>query len=284
MPQFVAMEREHGSLIAALQARTQQRAYAPQPIFTSLRGGVATAVERLVMQLPANRVHLNSPVTGISPTPNDYEISFGAKRFGFTRCQFADHILVATPMDVAREFLSAHIDREDLRSLMPTDASSAILVAFGWTRNLARTFTIPSGFGFLVPQGSASDHELLACTFVDQKFPHRAPEGARVMRAFFGGESAEALSSQSNEAITKMALTQLRNILGPIPEPSFHTVRCWPRSLPQYEVGHLERITELERLVEQVPGLHLLGNSYRGVGIPDLIRDARAAARAIAND
>jgi oxygen-dependent protoporphyrinogen oxidase len=68
-----------------------------------------------------------------------------------------------------------------------------------------------------------------------------------------------------------------------MPEPAFHSVRRWPRSLPQYEVGHLERIAELERLVERVPGLHLLGNSYRGVGIPDLIRDARATARAIAN-
>jgi oxygen-dependent protoporphyrinogen oxidase len=104
------------------------------------------------------------------------------------------------------------------------------------------------------------------------------------MRAFFGGESAERLSSQSDEMIAELALTQLRSILGPIPEPSFHTVRRWPRSLPQYEVGHLDRIAELEHLVEQVPGLHLLGNSYRGVGIPDLIRDARAVARAIAND
>ena len=102
------------------------------------------------------------------------------------------------------------------------------------------------------------------------------------MRAFFGGESAERLRSHSDDGIAKLALAQLRNILGPLPEPSFHTVHRWPRSLPQYEVGHLERIAELERLVAQIPGLHLLGNAYRGVGIPDLIRDARATARAIA--
>ena len=128
------------------------------------------------------------------------------------------------------------------------------------------------------------EQRLLACTFVDQKFPHRAPEGARVMRAFFGGASAESLSPESDQEIANAALAQLRDILGPIPEPSFQTVRRWPRSLPQYEVGHLDRIAELERLIEQVPGLHLLGNSYRGVGIPDLIRDARATARAIAGD
>jgi oxygen-dependent protoporphyrinogen oxidase len=167
---------------------------------------------------------------------------------------------------------------------LSTNASSAVLVAFAWTEELACTFTVPPGFGFLVPQGSAGEQQLLACTFVDQKFPHRAPDGARVMRAFFGGASAESLSSQPNEEIARVALRQLREILGPIPEPSFQTVRRWPRSLPQYEVGHLERIAELERLVAQIPGLHLLGNSYRGVGIPDLIRDARATARAIAGD
>jgi oxygen-dependent protoporphyrinogen oxidase len=102
------------------------------------------------------------------------------------------------------------------------------------------------------------------------------------MRAFFGGESAESLGSQSDEEIATAALTHLRGILGPIPEPSFSTVRRWPRSLPRYEVGHLERIERLEAIVAQIPGLHLLGNSYRGVGIPDLIRNARATARAIA--
>jgi oxygen-dependent protoporphyrinogen oxidase len=129
---------------------------------------------------------------------------------------------------------------------------------------------------------SNAEPSLLACTFVDQKFPHRAPSGARILRAFFGGPSAEALNSQSGETIAAAALTQLRNILGPIPEPTFHTVRRWLRSLPQYEVGHLDRIAELEHLISQVPGLHLLGNAYRGVGLPDLIRDARATARAIA--
>jgi oxygen-dependent protoporphyrinogen oxidase len=101
------------------------------------------------------------------------------------------------------------------------------------------------------------------------------------MRAFFGSSSAEKITALSDDAIAVCELEQLREILGPIPEPSFHTVRRWPRSLPQYEVGHLDRIAKLEVLVAQIPELHLLGNSYHGVGIPDLIRDARATARKI---
>jgi oxygen-dependent protoporphyrinogen oxidase len=281
MPQLVAMERENGSLIAALQSKSKQRTHEPQPIFTSLRRGLASLADHLVAKLPSDRVHRSSPVTQIAQTPKDYEISFGAKRFGFTCCQFVDQVIAATSLDQVREFLKAHLDREDCASMFPIEASSAILAAFAWPAELAGSFTIPPGFGFLVPEGSSDEEQLLACTFVDQKFPHRAPDGARVIRAFFGGKSATDLESRSDEVVALCALEQLREILGPIPEPSFSTVRRWPRSLPQYEVGHLERIERLEAMVAQLPGLHLLGNSYHGVGIPDLIRDARATARAI---
>jgi oxygen-dependent protoporphyrinogen oxidase len=261
MPQFVTMEHEHGSLIAALQSRAKHRRQSRR-IFTSIRGGVASLTEALIARLPGERIHLDHKIARLS------EVQL-------------DHTVVATSLDSTRAMLAAI--NPPAAELLPTGASSAVHVAFGWTMDQTDTFTIPSGFGFLIPQSFANNHQLLACTFVDQKFPHRAPEGARVMRAFFGGESADALSSQSDEEIAKLALAQLRDILGPIPEPSFHTFRRWPRSLPQYEVGHLDRIAELERLVQQMPGLHLLGNSYHGVGIPDLIRDARATARAIAD-
>jgi oxygen-dependent protoporphyrinogen oxidase len=195
-----------------------------------------------------------------------------------------DHVLLATPVDATRTLLAPiHPAAADL---LPTDASSAVLAAFAWTAVLARTFPIPPGFGFLVPpnHGATPDPEpaLLACTFVDQKFPHRAPAGARILRAFFGGSNADALSPQSDEAIATAALTQLRTILGPLPDPMHTTVRRWPRSLPQYEVGHLNRMARLDSLIAQLPGLALLGNSYRGVGLPDLIHAARQAARSVA--
>ena len=71
---------------------------------------------------------------------------------------------------------------------------------------------------------------------------------------------------------------ELEALLGPLPLPDFHVARRWPLSLPQYGVGHLDRMAELERLRQAQPNLWLLGNAYRGVGLPDLIRDARAAA------
>ena len=162
---------------------------------------------------------------------------------------------------------------------MEMDASSSVVVGFGFPD--AAKFTIPEGFGFLVPPGSGS--LLLACTFVDQKFPDRVPHGGLLLRAFFGGVAAERLMRCGNDEIASVARLELAHILGPLPEPQVTVVRRLPNSLPQYSVGHLERIAELEERVSELGGLRLLGNGYRGVGVPDLIRDARAAAREIAS-
>ena len=101
------------------------------------------------------------------------------------------------------------------------------------------------------------------------------------MRAFFGGASADALATASDLQVVNAAMQQLRAILGPMPDPTHTTVRRWPRSLPQYEVGHLDRMAQLDELVSRVPGLHLLGNSYRGVGMPDLVHNARKTVASI---
>ena len=82
-----------------------------------------------------------------------------------------------------------------------------------------------------------------------------------------------------NDETAAVARMELARILGPLPEPRVTVVRRWPLSLPQYGVGHLERMAELEERVSRLDGLRLLGNGYRGVGLPDLIRDARVAAR-----
>jgi protoporphyrinogen/coproporphyrinogen III oxidase len=118
----------------------------------------------------------------------------------------------------------------------------------------------------------------LAATFTDQKFSDRVPENGRMLRAFFGGAAAERLMRCGNDETASVARLELARILGPLPEPQITVVRRWPRSLPQYRVGHLERLAKLRDRVGALDGLVLLGNGYNGVGLPDLIRDARAAA------
>jgi oxygen-dependent protoporphyrinogen oxidase len=273
MPQFVTMEKEHGSLIAALQAKAKERgAKGPHPAFHSLKNGMGSLAEAIVAKLPAERLHLEQPAASLKREGKLWCLRT-TKGAGKAKRHF-QHVFLATPVDVSRELLSR--SAAEAAALIPSDASSAVLVAMGWEGESARSINIPDGFGFLVPEG-AFETTLLAATFVDQKYPDRAPSGGRILRAFFGSSSAETLLHEPDTAVIAAAHEQLSRILGPLPlpDPSLTTVRRWPRSLPQYEVGHIERVDELDSLISRLGGLTLLGNGYRGVGVPDLIRDAR---------
>ncbi len=253
MPAFVQMEREHGSLILALQAKNRPERAAQHSIFTTLRTGTQTLIDRMAATLPIKSVRLNSPIQDLAGFPPH------------------DHLILATPAPATRRILTR--SHPELAAFLNLESTSAVLVALAFDQ----TFDLPKGFGFLIPQGE--DSHLLAATFVDQKFPHRVPSGQRLLRAFFGGPKAPQISTLSDNEIATLALTELRKILGPIPTPIFSIVQRWPQSLPQYAVGHQDRIAHLTTLLP--PNLHLLGNPYKGVGLPDLIREARHTARHI---
>jgi oxygen-dependent protoporphyrinogen oxidase len=271
MAPFVAMEREQGSLIGALQARAAASFVAGaakiDSVFTTLRSGMGTLVDRMIATIPEDWIRLAAEVSFISYEDEGWLVGTtrGVERF--------DAVMMAAPVDIARALLEPVDERA--AQLMAMEASSAVVVAFGSPD--AGKFAVPPGFGFLVPPGS--DSLLLACTFVDQKFDDRVPQGGRLVRAFFGGKAADRLMRCGNDETAAVARMELARILGPLPEPQMTVVRRWPCSLPQYGVGHLERMKELAERVATLDGLWLLGNGYRGVGVPDLIRDARTAAR-----
>ena len=268
MAPFVVMEQEHGSLIAALQSRAETATDKPA-IFTTLRSGLGTIIDRMIAAIPTEWIRLGDEVSFISNGDEGWLIGTTKEVERF------DAIIIAAPIDAARALLEPIDNR--IAELMEMDASSAVVVGFGFAN--AAHFTIPSGFGFLVPPGSGS--LLLAATFMDQKFPDRVPENGRLLRAFFGGAAADRLMRCGNDEIASITRLELARILGPLPEPQVTVVRRWPRSLPQYSVGHLDRMAELTDRVHAINGLTLLGNGYHGVGLPDLIRDARKAVRTI---
>ena len=264
MAPFVRLEREFGSLVVGMERRSKLAE--PAAVFTSLRGGTGALVERMIDAIPAEWVRLASAVTGVAKTGDGWAVSTADGTESF------DAVMMAAPVDVARRLI-APIDAR-AAELMEIEATSAVVAAFAFTEPME----LPAGFGFLVPPGS-KENRLLAGTFVDQKYPSRVPKGGRLVRAFFGGEAADVLLGADDEAIAELGLSELEKVLGKMPAPVLTVVRRWPRALPQYAVGHLERMAELFTRVEAVGGLWLLGNGYRGVGLPDLVRDARAAVR-----
>ncbi|MGB0124706.1 MAG: protoporphyrinogen oxidase [Silvibacterium sp.] len=268
MPAFVKMEREYGSLILALQSRADENGNA---LLTSLRSGLGTLIERIAAALPAGCVRLSHEVTRLDRTDQGWRVYARSSEQPF------DAVIVATPAHVTQRLLRPI--HKQFGSLLAMEATSAIVVAVAFTPEQTRGLKIPRGFGYLVPQHRGTDSQLLACTFVDQKFSHRAPDGGILLRGFFGGDVAEALLNENDETLTTLALQRLSDVLGPLPSPHLSVVRRWPLSLPQYAVGHLERMARLEALVGSFPGLHLAGNAYHGVGLPDMVRMGREAAR-----
>jgi oxygen-dependent protoporphyrinogen oxidase len=276
MPAFVRMEAEQGSLIQAVQQRAQQSSSA---IFTTLAGGLETLVDRMVARLLAASLRLHQPVLRIEPDGSVWRLTIADRldtRF--------DAVVLATPPHVTRDLLQP-LNRQ-IAGLLPQQATSAIVVALAFAAEQASRLRIPRGFGFVVPplsrRSESQEHPLLACTFVDQKFSGRVPPGAVLLRAFFGGDSGDALLGETDDRLIERARVQLGRVLGPLPQAVETVVRRWPQSLPQYAVGHLDRMTKLESLLSAMPGLHLVGSAYYGVGLPDLIRQGRAVAQLLA--
>lgn len=271
---FVKMERQFGSLILALRALAPKTGGPRPSVFTTLRSGLGTFVEAMAREIPPETVRLQEPVEAVTRAEDSWQVKTarGVETF--------DAVFVATPAHVTRKLLEP-VDA-GAAALLDMEASSAVVVALAYDAERARGMESPTGFGYLVPPQAAGEDALLACTFVHQKFGHRAPEGGVLLRAFFGSRAAQKLMAASDAEVVNRAREELGLALGRLPEPTFTLVRRWPRSLPQYAVGHLERMRELETRIERHPGLRLLGNAYYGVGLPGLIEQARKAARGVA--
>jgi oxygen-dependent protoporphyrinogen oxidase len=272
MAPFVAMEQEHGSLTLALQARTAQRAgRRPATVFTSLRSGTATLIDRMAAALPVDTISMECGIVSMERTADGWTLQddLGNK-------ETFDHVMLAAPVRVSATLL-APVDAK-AASLLNIPSSSAVIAGFGYA--VGNVPELPAGFGFLSPEGE--ECQLLAGTFADQKFSGRVPPGGKSIRAYFGGTTADALMSCTDDEIAAKAKQELEKVLGLLPAAAVTIVRRWPDALPQYEVGHGERMAQLQQRVDGIGALHLLGNGYRGVGLPDLVRDSRAAARSLA--
>ena len=270
MPAFVRMESEHGSLIQALQ----QRASNAEAIFTTLTDGLETLIDSMVGKLPSASLCLNQPVLRIEPQGADWRLTTTSGSHTFQA------VVLATPPHATRDLLQSVPG--SLADFLPQHATSAIVVALAFPPAHSARLRIPRGFGFIGNGLGAKQHSLLACTFVQQKFAHRVPQDAVLLRAFFGGPSVHELLDEDDETLIERAIHLLNPTLGPLPRPAITLVRRWPHSLPQYGVGHLDRMQQLASALASIPGLHLVGSAYHGVGLPDLIRQGRATARLLA--
>jgi oxygen-dependent protoporphyrinogen oxidase len=155
--------------------------------------------------------------------------------------------------------------------------SSAILLMLVYGRDALGHAL--DGFGFLVPRSER--RTVAAATWVNTKFPSRVRSGLAAVRAFVVGERALALAQAPDAEIVALVRADYQRLMGITAEPLFHTLHRWPHSMPQYVVGHAERVNKIFAHLRDYPGLFLAGNAFDGVGIPDCVRRAREIAQHI---
>jgi protoporphyrinogen/coproporphyrinogen III oxidase len=271
LPRFADMESRHGSLGRAMLAARRKMAQASpgpaRPLFTSLKDGMQQMVDALLARLPAESLRPSTPVQSVQAEAGGWVVSAG-----YGSDQF-DAIIVATSAQAAAKLLEI-ASREIASELRSINYSSSVTVTLGYGRSVRAS--LPPGFGFLVPRSEGK--RTLAATFVHNKFPHRAPEDRALLRCFLGGARDESILQVTDDEILRIAREELRQIVGLTAEPLFARVYKWPSAMAQYCVGHLERLDRIERLADQLPGLALAGNGYRGIGVPDCVRSGTTAA------
>ncbi|MDP9330136.1 MAG: protoporphyrinogen oxidase [Actinomycetota bacterium] len=268
-PELVFWERSQGSLIRGSQAAMRNaRGAAPAPMFLKPSGGVQRITDALADRL-GPRVRAGQRVTGVAREGDGYALSFDVS---------ADHmifdgVVIAAPASVAAALLgdTAPTASEELAGI-PYASTGVVLMVYPENTQP----DLPQGTGFVVPRGKAP---MTASTWLSSKWPDEAFGTRAVVRCYVGGVGAEDILDADDADLIEGCARHVAAIVPLPPEPEHAAVVRWPKAMPQYEVGHLDRVA---RIRDSLPGgIFVTGQAYDGVGIPDCVRAAGETAQAV---
>jgi oxygen-dependent protoporphyrinogen oxidase len=274
-PRFRELERVHGSLVRGLWATPRPKpapGATPPAAFYSLRGGLGELVEALVSRLDASALRTSTSVRRVEATTEGFSLATeGGDPVAARR------VIVAAPGPRIAPALASLLP-EAARALGAIPFASSATVLLGYRRDdVAHPL---DGYGMVVP--ATEGLRTTALSFVSTKFPFRAPEGHVLLRGFLGGVRDPGALSLRDDEMIETVTRDMREVLGLRGEPVLTRVFRWPGGTPQLEVGHLERMREVEQAVAAVPGLFLTGAGVRSTGIPDSVADGTRAGEAAA--
>ena len=272
-PQLAALEREQGSILRSMLRRPRGGATGSgngPTGFVTPAGGLGEIVDALMARLPLGAVRCGTAVAAIARGHSRYQVTLAD---GSTIA--AERLLLATP---------AHVSARLVEPLEPALARELTAIPFVSTATVSLAYpaaAVPrplDGYGYVSPR--AEGGPIVACTWTSNKFPDRVPAGSVLVRFFIGRAGQEAIVDESDERLVALARDELARLCGVTAPPALARVFRWPRSIPQYVVGHQARLERIAALAAAQPGLLLAGASYRGVGVPDCVASGWAAADA----
>ena len=281
LPRFLDMERDHRSLILAMLRKARSQAAAEKSgtsgarysLFLSFDNGMEVLAQALEQKLTPIEIRKETRVQSLSRSGDSWTIPLSS---GETL--EADAVCLALPAYSAATLLS-HVAPQLTDKLNKIKYASTATINLAYRRDAIQHPL--NGFGFVVP--FVEKRSLIACTFSSVKFAGRAPHDHVLLRAFAGGALQPEVFALDETDLQQRVEKDLHELLGINGRPIFAEVAKWKNSMPQYEVGHLDRVQAIETGLAQLPNLALAGNAYRGAGIPDCIRSGETAAERLIN-
>jgi protoporphyrinogen/coproporphyrinogen III oxidase len=266
VPRIWSLEQQHGSLLRGALAR--RKGPAPGGAMFSFGAGLEVLPERLAAAVGG--VRTGCACRGVGRDGEGFVAATDAGSFR------APHLVLAVPADAAARLL-AELSGGASRPLAELVYAPVVVACYGFRR---RDVAHPlDGFGFLAPRRESL--RVLGCLFPSTIFPGRAPAGCVALTAFAGGRTDPEITGWDDETLDRAFLSDLDRALGLAGEPVCRRLARWPRAIPQFECGHGRFAALAKTLEERFAGLHLAGNAFSGVSVPDCIQGAAAVAERI---
>ncbi|WP_044893225.1 protoporphyrinogen oxidase [Bacillus alveayuensis] len=272
-PHFYEMEQKHRSLIFGLKKsmprKNQKQPNKKKGIFQTVKTGLQSIVKAVENRFDEVHVKKGIKVTEIERLEKGYRLHLSDGSV-----LEADSLIISTGHQAILSMFKEQGASFTYLKNMP--ATSVATVAMAFPEDVIKSST--KGTGFVIARNSG--FTITACTWTHKKWPHTAPKGKALLRAYVGKAGDEAIVEQSDEIIVKTVLDDLNRIMRIEGKPEFSVVSRLMNSMPQYLVGHNEKIKEIrDKMATTYPGVYLTGSSFEGLGIPDCIDQGKQAVR-----
>ena len=273
-PQLVVMARQ-GSLLDAAARLPRSDA----PVFAGLPGGMGGLPPALVAA-GGFEVRTDHPVRGLERTDRGFALTIGSTHD--PQRLLADAVVLACPAAPTARLLS-DVAPAAATGLAGVESASMAVVTHAFRAEDAGAVDEAGSSGFLVPP--VEGRRIKAATFSFAKWDWvrsaGSSAGGLLLRTSVGRHREEADLQRGDEELVASSLAELREAVGLDAPPADSHVQRWGGGLPQYAVGHLDRVARVRSAVARVPGLAVCGAAYDGVGIPAVIGSARTAVASL---
>lgn len=267
-PRMRGMEREHGSLLAALLKRRGRVGGE----LTSFQGGMQQ-LPRALAAAGGFDVRRNAQVSAFTRAGDQWAVWMQ----GSGEPLMADVVVLAGEPWAMADLLAPH-DGTLAAELRAIRCPPVSVVALGYAPGAA--VRVPEGFGVLVARGAG--YRMLGNLWDTHIFPERGPAGHLLVRAIFGGSVDDGIDALERDALLSVARAEVGRLYGIDEDPVFSEAVRWPHAIPQYELGHGERVVRIDRAIGALPNVWITGNGLRGVSFADAAGDGVRTGEALA--